>query len=174
MYIVHRMENLCIWSCDQITELHLNIAQAPLRCLPGSWMHQSSTDQCRGRKGDMKRKPHSTKDAPLWGTQPKHYSDCSPVSFMRSSFNVIVHHCDHNNSMENKVSMGSNMKKLCVHCTKLSSGSAAFHTIKRLLTFRSAKWINTIPICRENNALSHPVGLSLTEQHVMSISYTGN
>lgn len=99
MYIVHRMENLCSWSCDQITELHLNIAQAPLRCLPGRWMHQSSTDQCRGRKGDMKRKPHSTKYAPLQGTQPKSYSDCSSVSFMRSSFNVIVHHWDHINSM---------------------------------------------------------------------------
>lgn len=72
-------------------------------------MHQSSTDQCRGRKGDMKRKPRWTKYAPLRGTQPKSYSDCSSVSFMRSSFNVIVHHWDHINSMENKVNMGSNM-----------------------------------------------------------------
>lgn len=61
-----------------------------------------------------------------------------------------------------------------MHCTKLRSGSAAFHTIKRFLTFRSAKWINTIPICRENNALSHPDGLSLIEQYVISISYIGN
>lgn len=82
MYIVHRMVNRCCWSCDQITELHLNIAQAPLRCLPGSWTHQSSTDQCRGRKGDMKRKPHSTKYAPLRGTQPTSYSDCSSGPLM--------------------------------------------------------------------------------------------
>lgn len=65
-------------------------------------------------------------------------------------------------------------EELCVHCTRLRSESAAVHTIMRLLTFRSAKWINTTPICRENNALSHPDGLSLIEQYVISISYIGN
>lgn len=47
-------------------------------------------------------------------------------------------------------------------------------SLSHILTFRSAKWINTIPICRENNALSHPDGLSRIEQYVISISYIGN
>lgn len=158
MHIVHRMKNLCLWPCDQTTELHLNIAQAPLKCLPGSWTHQSSTDQCRGGKGDMKRKPHWTKDAPLWGTKPTSYSDCSSVSLMRSSFNAIVHHWI--TSTACKTTWEAYEWELCVHCTELRAGSAAFHAIKRLSTFRSAKWINTIPVCRENNALSHPDELS--------------
>lgn len=81
-------------------------------------MHQSSTDQCGGRKGgrkgDMKRKPHSTKHAPLRGTRPKSYSDCSSVPFMRSSFNVIVHYWDHINSMSNKENMGSSLNRSSV------------------------------------------------------------
>lgn len=81
------------------------------------------------------------------------------------SFIVIVHHWDHNNSMENKVNMGSNMDR---------SSVCVCHTIKRLSTFRLARWINTIPICRESNAISHPDGLSLIEQYVISISYIGN
>lgn len=32
----------------------------------------------------MERKSHLTKRAPLRGTQPKYYSDCSSVSFMGS------------------------------------------------------------------------------------------
>lgn len=149
------MEKLCFWSPDLITELHLNIAQAPLRCLPGSWIHLFSTDQCRGRKGDMKKKPHSTKCAPLWGTQPKDDSDCSSVSFMRSSLNVIVHHWDHINSMQNKVNLAINMDRISVMWligTELRSGICRLSHLKRFSTFRSATWINTIPLFRENNA----------------------
>lgn len=60
-----------------------------------------------------------------------------------------------------------------MHCTKLRSGPVAFHTIK---TFYHLDQQNgeTVPICRENNALSHPDGLPLIKQYVISISYIGN
>ena len=142
MYIVHRMENLCLWSGDQITELHLNIAQAPLRCLPGSWRHRSSTDQCRGRKGDMERKPHFRLKMHLYEAHSlrvtvtvHQYPLWDLLLLLLYTTGITTTACKTKSTWV-AIWIGA----LCALYQAEIVGLQPFHTIKRLLTFRSAKW----------------------------------
>lgn len=80
MYIVHRMEENCVsghvtsnWITSQYSTSTTKMSTRKLNAPVQYRLVQ--------RK---ERKSHLTKRAPLRGTQPKYYSDCSSVSFMGS------------------------------------------------------------------------------------------
>lgn len=167
------MENLCFWPCDQITELHLNIAQAPLRCLPGRWMHQSSSDQCRGKEtwkeSHIRQKVHLYEAHSLRITVTVHQYPLWDLLLMLLYTTEITTTACKTKSTWVAIWIGA----LCaLHEADIWACSLSHY--KDTLPFRSAKWRNTVPICRENNALSHPDGLPLIKQYVISISYIGN